>query len=269
MSGICKDFSESAAYVEKWLKSQQGVKEESLTDWLLYDIDVRRPDVIYKAFTRQEEARDTGADWEWWLIFPDGAVRLRVQAKKLKAANDNYPGLAHTNKYGLQIDKLIADASKVNAFPIYAFYSAKSPSSKCSFGGVVSCGVHLAGAKVVEQTLLSKKCHVSEADAIALSVPLPCLVCCPLTHGVASKSGFTEFLRRYFVSDQGDEPESYMPGHYDTLPPFISSLLGQDGDIPDWWESEFQGEIAGIKAIVVTDLRANNSFKPMPLRGTA
>lgn len=257
MSDICKDFGASAAYIERWLKSQQGVKEESLTDWLLYDIDVRRPEVTYKAFTRQEEARQTGADWEWWFVFSDGAVRLRVQAKKLKISHDNYPGLAHTNKYGLQIDKLIADAAAVNAFPLYAFYSTNSSKSKCFLGTPFRCGVYIAGASMVEQTLLSHKRYVRETDAIAISTPLPCLVCCPLTHGTSGKSGLLNFLDRYFVENQDNDAIDHIPGNYESPPPFVSSLLGQDGTIPDWWESEYHREIADINAILVTDLRVN------------
>jgi hypothetical protein len=255
MSDICSDFGVSSAYIHKWLKSQQGVKEESLTDWLLYDIDLRRSDVIYRIFSRREEARETGADWEWWLVFSDGAVRLRVQAKKLRAAHDNYPGLAHANKYGPQIDKLIADAAVVNAFPIYVFYSPNPSSSKCSLGGHLACGVHVAGAATVKQNLLSKKRHVSEADAIALSTPLQCLVCCPLTRTMTSISGILNYMHRYLIVDKNGVAIRSMPGHYDSLPHFISSLLDQDGYVPDWWESEFHREIADVNAIFITDMR--------------
>jgi len=269
MSDICSDFRASAAYIHKWVTSQPEVKEESLTDWLLYDVDIRRPDVIYKAFSRHEEARETGADWEWWFVFIEGAVRLRVQAKKLHSTKDNYPGLAHTNKYGLQIDKLIADATIVNAFPVYAFYSSSTSASKCPLDDSIPSGVHVAGAAMVEQALLSARRHVSEGDAIALSTPLPCLMCCPLSSNTMSVSTLLRYLRRYLATDQGDEVSNHMPGHYESLPPFVSSLLEQEGKIPDWWESEFAREITGVKGILITDLRANNSSKPKPLRGSA
>lgn len=257
MSDICNDFRASATYIHRWVTSQPEVKEESLTDWLLYDIDIRRPDVIFKAFSRHEEARETGADWEWWFIFIDGAVRLRVQAKKLKSTKDNYPSLAHTNKYGLQIDKLIADAAIVDAFPVYAFYSAGTSDSKCPLGDSLPSGVYVAGAEMVEQNLLSAKHHVTEGDAIAISTPLPCLMCCPLSRKKRSVFSLLSYLRRYFATDQLHEVSNRMPGYYESLPPFVSSLLEQEGKIPDGWESEFSHEIRGVKAVLVTDLRTN------------
>ena len=73
----------SSLYVRKWLVRQPSVKEESITDWLLFDISENIKSVYYQAFTRHEEARKTGADWEWWFVFRDFAMKLRIQAKKL------------------------------------------------------------------------------------------------------------------------------------------------------------------------------------------
>lgn len=258
MSDICNDFRTSVAYIHNWITSQPEVKEESLTDWLLYDVDSHRPEVIYKAFSRHEEARETGADWEWWIVFIDGAVRLRVQAKKLSSTSDNYPGLAHTNKYGLQIDKLLSDARKVKAFPIYAFYSPKTSTSKCPLGKTLPSGAHIAGADMVDKTLLFSKRRVTDSDALALSTPLPCLVCCPLSRDISSVSNLLNFLRRYLSTDIEHEPSSPMQGYYESLPPFVSSFIQHRGKVPDWWESEFTDEITGVKAIVVTDLRTDN-----------
>ncbi len=39
-----------------WLKKQQYVKEESLTDWLLYQASLKSDKVFYKTFSRHEEA---------------------------------------------------------------------------------------------------------------------------------------------------------------------------------------------------------------------
>ncbi len=70
MDEICKQLHQSSGFVRKWIAKQPAVKEESLTDWLLFDVSTRLPNVLYHAFTRHEEARHTGADWEWWLLFP-------------------------------------------------------------------------------------------------------------------------------------------------------------------------------------------------------
>ena len=97
-------FHETSKYCYNWLNVQPFVKEESLTDWLLYYISERNPNVYYKAFTRNEEASN-GSDWEWWILTDEcstiKAYRLLIQAKKLKPNNiDNYPLVTYSNKNG-------------------------------------------------------------------------------------------------------------------------------------------------------------------------
>jgi hypothetical protein len=79
----CQILKASSKYIRAWLAGQPNAKEESLTDWLLYDVSKSSANFLYRAFTRHEEARQTGADWEWWLLLPLHNLRLRIQAKKL------------------------------------------------------------------------------------------------------------------------------------------------------------------------------------------
>lgn len=115
-----------------WLSRQKSVKEESLTDWLLYRVSQLTPCVQYLTFTRNEEA-SIGADWEWWIITKDCcekrkcAYRFLVQAKKLHPMKDNYPSLAYCNRNGLQIDLLYEAAKQRSAMPLYILYSANRP----------------------------------------------------------------------------------------------------------------------------------------------
>ncbi|MBQ8375047.1 MAG: hypothetical protein IJX98_05700 [Clostridia bacterium] len=117
-----------------WLKSQPKVKEESLTDWFLYQLDKRVPNVISKTFTRNEEAKN-GSDWEWWFLTNDSydrrlrAYRFLVQAKKLKSDTyeDNYPLIAYANRNGLQIDLLTQEALYRRAMPLYIYYTVQQP----------------------------------------------------------------------------------------------------------------------------------------------
>lgn len=89
-----------------------------MTDRFLFDISEKLPIVKYKQFTRMEEERKTGADWEWWFLFPnDKAFCARVQAKKLKTDKDNYAGIDYTTNGMLQIERLIEDSNKED----YAF----------------------------------------------------------------------------------------------------------------------------------------------------
>jgi hypothetical protein len=154
MPDDCTAFREASREIRNWITDQPGVKEESLTDWLLRDISKRVKNVYYSSFSRKTEARVTGADWEWWFLFDCGSYRMRVQAKKLSPTSDNYAGLAHTNKYGLQIEKLISDSIAVNAMPLYALYSAAKYSPICPKGDDTE-GVYIAGARAIRSNLLS------------------------------------------------------------------------------------------------------------------
>ena len=249
---LCGCFRENSKALRRWLVAQPHVKEESLTDWLLYRIDVERTDVIYKAFTRHEEARTTGADWEWWMVFPDGAMRFRVQAKKL-TDGDNYPSIAHSNKYGMQISKLLSDAKAVNAFPLYAFYSTQQPGA-CPMPGLAPEGAHLASAFQIDD-LLSSRTILSTAKVLSLARPLSCLVCCPLA-SEKGRAGLVQFVRQYFDRESHAMSESGVDGQHQYLPPFVSSFLERRPN-GDSWEREFSRDLEGIDALMVVDLRSN------------
>src|SRR4051812_39766278 len=99
----CQAFHSTLRELATWMRKQSGVGEESLTDWLLFQLSERIPRLRYIKFTRHREARVTGADWEWWFVGLTASLGIRVQAKRL-ALGDNYPALAYSNKYGLQIE---------------------------------------------------------------------------------------------------------------------------------------------------------------------
>ena len=63
-------FHDCSSQIYWWLKKQRHVKEESLTDWLLYQVSEKCPDIYYQAFTKHEEA-ENGCDWEWWILTSD------------------------------------------------------------------------------------------------------------------------------------------------------------------------------------------------------
>ena len=119
-------FHHTSKKCHDWLQAQPQVREESLTDWLLYNVSQSTDRFYYKTFNKHEESIN-GSDWEWWVVFggPYGnirAFRFLVQAKKLKKKN-NYQLICYGNRHGLQIDLLIEAARKRNAMPLYMFYS--------------------------------------------------------------------------------------------------------------------------------------------------
>ncbi len=136
----CDDFREASEYVFNWINGQPSVGEESITDWLLYNLSLTVPTLKYKKFTKHEEAKKTGADWEWWFVDNYKGLSLRVQAKRIMKDKDNYDGLAHTNRHGLQIEKLIDDARRKNSLPFYSLYHAPDGIPHVLCGGMRDAG---------------------------------------------------------------------------------------------------------------------------------
>ncbi len=119
-------FHTVSKQIREWIYKQPHVKEESLTDWLLYNISSKEKVIHYHTFTRNEESKN-GSDWEWWVIEGKdyvNAYRFLVQAKKLLPNDeDNYPKFVYSNKNGFQIDLLLDSAKEKRALPLYMFYS--------------------------------------------------------------------------------------------------------------------------------------------------
>jgi hypothetical protein len=240
----------------QWLTAQRAVKEESLTDRLLYEIARHSSNFIYKAFTRHEEARKTGADWEWWIVLPAYALRLRIQAKKIYGPPyDHYKDLAYTNKYGLQIMKLIGDAKATNAVPLYALYSAQALSSLLCPLGPQAEGAFLASANTIfDKFIASGPVHVGNHDLFAISTPLSCLICC------TAASDPARFVYHYFPEGLA-QPSPGLPlqGLHTTIPKHVALLLEAKGRIPEWWETEFSAPLAGLDAILIYDGRGTGA----------
>lgn len=254
---ICDQLQESSDYVKQWLINQPAVKEESLTDWLLYDVSVKVPAVLYHAFTRHEEARKTGADWEWWILFKKQSLRLRVQAKKLSPTADNYPELARTNRYGLQIDMLLNSAKNANAIALYALYSAQNLQTMCRRHiSHQTGGVFLAGASRLNTDFITgSRQRIDATDLLSRSVPFPCIACCP--YAVDHKKSLTQFFESYFSSElETVDDRNTLRGVHSQLPSYISSLLEhREKGVPDWWEKEFQHSIQEFNAVLIYDYR--------------
>ncbi len=252
MHSLCQVLNQATSYVYKWLLNQPSVKEESLTDWMLFEISEKSPIVHYKLYSRHDEGKITGADWEWWFISNTANLRLRVQAKKAQGFKDLYPSLAHTNINGLQIDKLIEDAKKQNAIPLYAFFSSKKLPTLCQKNKLMQ-GVYLASAaKVYSEFIAGGKSKVFAKDVLAISTPLPCIACCPLNDGNKLP---LNYLTRYFAEEfQQDEYLNNDVGIHKELPGYVSRLLTNNRtDTEEKMESfdiptEFQ-------ALLVVDLR--------------
>jgi len=271
----CEELQASSKYILHWIKKQPDVKEESLTDWLLFNVSEKIPAITYRSFSRHDEAHKTGADWEWWFLFPSFCFVMRIQAKKLHPSDDNYLGIAHTNRYGLQIEKLLRDASKCNFMPFYAFYTAENANVMCRMKRNDE-GVLLAGAnKIYDEIITPPRKLITPNDVLKFTVALSCLLCCPLASGIESLretgsggeygDGWKEFMENYYESEihpkfENDEAEfsnrEQMPGIHEKVPEYIQSFVKLSAEgLPDWWEKKFHYSIEGTNALMVYDLR--------------
>ncbi|MHC5598903.1 MAG: DUF6615 family protein [Nostoc sp.] len=264
---VRKQLHETAGYIRLWLTKQPNVKEESLTDWLLFNLSNRVPNILYYAFNRHQEGRDTGADWEWWILFSRHNIRFRVQAKKVSSTHDNYPEIARTNRYGLQIDMLLNASKKDNAIPLYALYSSVSGDAMCNNQQIVqNDGIFIAGGQQIYDTFLGHRQKITATDLLKLSNPFSCFACCPFV--TADGGGLRHFLEYYFQSEitsSSLDLDSFR-GLHDQRPRYLSSFLeyARDG-IPEWWENEFQSELQDFNALLVYDFRNYKAFEFNPV----
>jgi hypothetical protein len=272
---LCRILRTSSQYVLSWLISQESVKEESITDWLLYDVSSKTNRVGYHLFSRQEEARHTGADWEWWFVSNRCSVGFRVQAKKIRTDKDNYPGLAYANAHGLQGEKLIQDAKRKGLGALYAFYAKNVSQVRCP-KRIVDEGVFIASADEIYLDFVKPTRSKVEQDSLtSASVPLSCLFCCPITMGsrpIADRHrGSSDaagrilgFFEEYFYSrnhrsdDRSREVEFTIPKPWDRPPEYVASLLNPNITRSSW-ETDFRRELEGASALLVFDLRDGNS----------
>lgn len=258
----------------RWQRSQSAVGEESLTDWLLYEMSERLPFVYYVKFSRHDEARDTGADWDWWFVGRRQSLALRIQAKRIKEGTDNYQGIAHTNRHGLQVEKLIRSSHAYNFLPFYGLYFEGKTNPQVRCGGLKNAGAHegvfVAGAtEVYNRFICAGRSPVEASTVLSMSNPLSCWFCCPksLKSSGLSVRGIYDYVRAYY-GDTIKEAERAVssnssvsrlndgPGLHQEVPSYLQPVLkaGHDG-IPDWWEREYAASLQDTKALLVVDLR--------------
>jgi len=101
--------------------------EETITETNLLEIRRRHArEVTLLTFSKSQESKNTGADWEWHIIGRVYTLKMRVQAKRIHKAG----GVGNLKQMGKgasqpQIDLLIEDAKANNLFPAYCFYCAE------------------------------------------------------------------------------------------------------------------------------------------------
>ncbi|MCI0620561.1 MAG: hypothetical protein L0387_02635 [Acidobacteria bacterium] len=251
-----------------WLRKQPSVGEESLTDWLLFEIAERLPRVRYFKFTRWQEARTTGADWEWWFLSRRWSLGMRVQAKKLALDGDNYPGLAYANKHGMQIEKLRENATRRGLLAFYALYCEGRGNLKVQCGGKGDAGMgegaFLAAANGLYNNHIRKgRGNVSADEILTASNPISCLFCCPMIQDPPGAEGLYHYIQSYYpdaldaalLPDVQNRAGDERLGLHSEPPNYVMSLLQFEQEVPGRWEAEYKPPVNEVKALLVVDLR--------------
>ncbi|MCI8610662.1 MAG: hypothetical protein HFE66_01920 [Clostridiales bacterium] len=252
-----------------WLNNQSFVKEESLTDWLLYNISNLSSKIYYKTFTRNEEAFN-GSDWEWWILsynsnYETTAYRLLVQAKKLRPNVDNYPLIHYSNKNGMQIDLLIEAAKTRHALPLYAYYSCCQPDinkqlfninyvSKESLMWCDPCinGCFLTSALALQKNIFGyPRRKILEEELINASFGLSLLDV--IFKDAESSRKFLNQLNSHFMNFFNNKGIVH---NYKDLPTYVQTFIGRNRqDNLSWLEDEFRYELDDLAGVVVIDTR--------------
>lgn len=247
----------SSVYVMNWIIKQDCVKEESLTDWFLYDTSTKIPCFYYKEFSRKEESRVTGADWEWWMIFNSGAIRFRIQAKKVVSSSNYFMAFTYTpaNQNIRQIDRLIANAKATNSYPVYVFYTNDGTGTACR-RHIVDEGVYVSSAFTIYRDFVNQPpTTVAKIDVLNRSIPISCLFLCPVAIASPVHNSIYSVLYHYFSADFA-ETKDLPPGAYAAVPDYILQFINfsKENNFA-LWEDENGDNIKGIDHLVVLDLR--------------
>lgn len=210
----CQAHKSVTREVKEFLMNVDGVGEESITDFLLWkwaSIDKKFKSINVSSFTKQEESKVTGADFEMeiWLVGRNLSYPLVFQAKKFVKPYDAYVNkLNYPQNTKSQMNTLLTYASSRSSpkIPFYAFYSLPDEKTKamCRHNDVDDCGVFMAHAKKVEEFADGKHGRkVSKNDLLGVSNPFHCIFCCPIA--------FRGYFEEYFPSIDGEANEQSLP----------------------------------------------------------
>lgn len=136
--------------------------EETITETNLLEIRRRHPDnVRLLTFSKAQESKNTGADWEWHIIGRIYTLKMRVQAKRIYKAG----GVGNLNQMGKgasmpQIDLLIADAKANGLFPAYCFYCAEPQRS-----------YWVKGTEEQDVEVFETGCLIADAETVKSKAP--------------------------------------------------------------------------------------------------
>ncbi len=151
---LCQMHKEIEEEVIDFNAHVQSAGEESITDYLFWRWSVANLKYSHftaKTFTKYEESRDTGADFEMeiWFVGKTFSLPLAIQAKKISIEHNSYrKAFSYPDYTKQQIQKLLSYARNNKRVPLYMFYSQ---SALCSYSKTPDCGVYIASALDIEK----------------------------------------------------------------------------------------------------------------------
>lgn len=257
MNKECKIVTDCSKEIYDWQTFQPEVGEESITDWLLYKSSVQSTRIHYQLFNKIQEARTTGADFEFWILTKTINFKARIQAKRLRKGKDHYSAIHYSNKHGLQIDKLIKDSSKNSARPFYAFYNNEDSTTSCK-NNSKGQGVYISCANKLNKDIINQpRQRIDTNFLISRSIPFSCWFCCPLCK-LNRNNSIVQFLKEYY-NFEGLE----FDGLTEIIPEYLNQLLeikeSENDEKLSGWMSEYKEDIDNIKSIWIIDERGKKN----------
>lgn len=258
-----------------WLDAQPNVKEETLTDWILYQASLNSQKIFYKAFKRNEEALN-GADWEWWILtdscYQSYAYRLLIQAKKLNHC-DNYSAITYGNRNGMQIDLLLNSALERQAYPLYAYYTCARPNineqidnfeniDESIIGWCKGCknGAYLSPTKEVRRRVIENpKRKISDNELVdnSLGLSMLDLIINNDPNGIKLLDLMNADFVQNFDAKEFDNSKHGIRYSIGNIPQYLRTFIKNNLELQkvDWFEDEFRYDLKNISGIAVIDAR--------------
>lgn len=257
MSPLCQISSNASSYVAGWLKRQSELKEESISDWILDQFDQHSSEVRYYQFTRHEEARISGADWDWWFLLRRGCFKIRIQAKKIRKNHDHYRDIARANKTGPQIDLLLESSARHNFYPMYALYGPGEGVERCTQIAQPSALFICSAHETYNLVFGSVRRRIDSSDLLSLSIPLQCLFCCPLVSDGSPSQLFEHYFQipqKGLLDDRGFPMPDGNRGYEREVPSIIASLfeMREDDSDPKGFVDEYRSMFPGSSGVMIT-----------------
>ena len=260
---LCEEGKRISKEVSGFIGNVSEVKEESITDYLMWkwrELNSRLNFIDVSAFTKEEENKRTGADFELelWLVQRGQAVPLLIQAKKFIKDHDGYCGkLNYEAHNGRQIDLLLDYASKRSLLPFYLIYSQADANTNVLCGGGAidpqrdQTGLFIASAfdiKKIADGCRNKK--TSKNAILSVANPFSCFFCCPMI----MMGGLRKYIGGYFPSVR--EIRNATEFNDENVPQYVRMLLS--GELPSrerMYGLIRENELQRLSKVAVFDMR--------------